>query len=198
MLSGCASNQPSQPVAQAPVAALPPLPMDSIAATSKSEPLAILEPPPTNSVPTNSVTLAWNASTSPLVAGYRIYYGTASGSYTNGMIDVGNVTQATLSLLWPCTVARYYFVSTAYAFVSGTTNIVESPNSNEAHFPPYPPILTGYHLSGSGSVASSSDLSHWQAFTNVDTNGIDLPTGLAIQFFRGTNLNLKPNLFYPQ
>jgi len=32
---------------------------------------------------TGSVTLAWNACTDPNVAGYNVYYGGASGAYTN-------------------------------------------------------------------------------------------------------------------
>jgi hypothetical protein len=42
---------------------------------------------------TGSVTLAWNPSTDPLVAGYNIYYGGASGTYTNE-ICAGNATNA--------------------------------------------------------------------------------------------------------
>jgi len=45
---------------------------------------------------TQNVTLAWNPSTDSTVAGYKIYYGSASGNYTN-VVDVGNVTNATIS-----------------------------------------------------------------------------------------------------
>ena len=45
-----------------------------------------------------SVTLAWNPENS--VAGYRLHYGTASGTYTQ-TTDVGNVTTATVSSLTP-------------------------------------------------------------------------------------------------
>lgn len=43
-----------------------------------------------------SITLTWNASASPNVIGYDIYYGPACGTYTN-MVSVGNVTNATIS-----------------------------------------------------------------------------------------------------
>ena len=43
-----------------------------------------------------SVTLTWTASTDTNVAGYNIYYGGASGDYTN-MINAGNVTSITIS-----------------------------------------------------------------------------------------------------
>ena len=58
-----------------------------------------------------SVTLAWNASPGPGVAGYRVYYGVASRVYTS-MVSVGVVTNATIpGLLEGVT---YYFAVTAY------------------------------------------------------------------------------------
>jgi Fibronectin type III domain len=61
---------------------------------------------------TGSVTLAWNASTDPSVAGYNVYYGGASGTYTNE-ICAGDATNATISGLVEGT--TYYFVATTYA-----------------------------------------------------------------------------------
>ncbi len=71
----------------------------------------------------NSVTLAWDASTSSNLAGYRVYYGTASRNYSTN-IDVGNVTTYTLANLAPGT---YYFAVTAY-----NTLAEQSGYSNEA------------------------------------------------------------------
>lgn len=61
--------------------------------------------PPTNlrtiaSGATNAISLAWTASSTPEVIGYRILYGLASGSLTN-VINVGNVTTASISSLTP-------------------------------------------------------------------------------------------------
>src|ERR1039458_479020 len=75
---------------------------------------------------TGSVTLAWNASTDPSVAGYNVYYGGASGAYTNE-ISVGNATNATISGLVQGT--TYYFAATTYA-ASG----MESPFSSEVSY----------------------------------------------------------------
>ena len=72
---------------------------------------------------TGSVTLAWNASTDPNVAGYNVYYGGACGAYTN-KICAGNATNATISGLTQGT--TYYFAATTYA-ASG----MESPYSSE-------------------------------------------------------------------
>lgn len=61
-------------------------------------------------VAAQSVTLAWDASTEPDLAGYRVYYGTAQRQYS-AHIDVGNVTTFTINDLADGT---YYFAATAY------------------------------------------------------------------------------------
>lgn len=57
---------------------------------------------------TSSVTIAWNRSMSPDVVGYIIYYGGASGIYTNE-ISAGNVTNMTISGLQDG--SSYYFAA---------------------------------------------------------------------------------------
>lgn len=74
-------------------------------------------------LPSPGVTLKWNPSASSEVAGYRIYYGAASGDYTNS-IGAGNVTSNTISGLVPG--ATYYFAVKAY-----DASAVESTFSNE-------------------------------------------------------------------
>jgi hypothetical protein len=59
-----------------------------------------------------NVDLAWSPSTAPLVAGYNLYYGGASGVYTNE-VSAGNATNATISGLIPGT--AYFFAATAYS-----------------------------------------------------------------------------------
>ena len=71
---------------------------------------------------TSSVSLSWNTSTSPGIAGYNIYYGGASGNYTN-VVSASNSTNAVISGLVDG--GTYYFAATAYdAFgdVSGFSN----------------------------------------------------------------------------
>jgi hypothetical protein len=72
-----------------------------------------------------NLTLAWsrNSSRSPEVAGYRVYYGTASKKYTNN-IAVGNVATYVVSGL--STGVPYFFAITAY-----NTNGLESLFSKE-------------------------------------------------------------------
>ena len=75
-----------------------------------------------------SVTLAWDVDTDPTVVGYRLYYGTSSGSYTQSS-DVENRTTATISDL--AVGYTYFFVVRAYNALG-----LESPPSNELSFTP--------------------------------------------------------------
>ena len=88
-------------------------------------------PPSSPSTPsqTGNVTLAWDAPTtnedgSDLtdLAGYRVYYGTSSGSYTNS-VNIGNFTSAVISNL---SLGTWYFAITAY-----NSSSVESSYSTE-------------------------------------------------------------------
>jgi hypothetical protein len=71
------------------------------------------------------VTLAWDANTDPAVAGYKLYYGTASRTYGKP-VDVSNVTQYTLTGIQEGVNA--YFAITAY-----DANRNESAFSNEVN-----------------------------------------------------------------
>jgi len=70
-----------------------------------------------------SLTLAWDLSLDPSVAGYNVYYGGTSGTYTN-MTSAGNAPQFAITGLLGGT--TYFFVVTAYD-ASGD----ESPFSDE-------------------------------------------------------------------
>ena len=73
-----------------------------------------------------SLTLAWDSNTDANLAGYKVYYGTASGSYSI-VVDVGNCTSLTISSLEAG--KTYFFAATAYA-ASGE----ESGKSNEIRY----------------------------------------------------------------
>lgn len=85
-----------------------------------------------------NITLAWDPSPGSDIAGYNIYYGAASGSYTN-RVPVGNVTNATVKGLIEG--STYYFAATAM-----NTSGLESDLSNEVAYsapgsPNQPPTL---------------------------------------------------------
>lgn len=60
---------------------------------------------------TQSVTLAWDPSPDFTVAGYKMYYGVASGDYTN-LVDAGNAASGSIPDLVEGT--TYFFAATAY------------------------------------------------------------------------------------
>jgi PKD repeat protein len=74
-----------------------------------------------------SANLAWNASTSSNVGGYKISYGQTSGNYAS-TIDVGNKTTYAVPGLQEG--SKYYFAVKAY----DSTKTVESGYSNETNF----------------------------------------------------------------
>ncbi len=65
------------------------------------------------------VTLAWDPNPEPAVEGYRVYYGKASGFYTN-VLDVGNRTDCVIPGLDAGT--TYFFACTAYSATGDESN----------------------------------------------------------------------------
>jgi hypothetical protein len=78
--------------------------------------------------PGASVNLAWTGSPSPEATGYRIYYGAASGNYSNS-VPVGNVTATNITGL--ANGVPYFFAVVAY-----TATGLESAFSNEIVYVP--------------------------------------------------------------
>ena len=77
-------------------------------------------------VPVGSVVLAWNPDSDPTVTGYKINYGTASGSYT-ASVDAGAKTMGEVTGLTPG--VTYYFAATGYNSAG-----VQGGYSNEVTF----------------------------------------------------------------
>src|SRR5271169_6365870 len=146
-----------------------------------------------------NIMLAWNAEGG--VAGYRLHYGTASGSYDQ-TTDVGSSTTATVSSLTPG--VTYFFVVTAF-----NTAGLESLPSNEVSFTAalnLPAISAMQQLPNGGfqftvtdavgqtdSVYASSDLATWTLLTAfVNTTGafvVDDPEAANVErrFYRVTD-----------
>jgi hypothetical protein len=143
---------------------------------------------------TYSVTLAWNPSPSTDVIGYHLYYGTASGIYTNDIV-LGNVTSVTVSGLSSGVI--YYFAMTAIG-----PDGQESVPSNETSYRQEPPggpqmqilgvsgglfVLTVSGTSGHAyEIQATQDLVTWTVIGTVtldavgsldftDTNAADFP-----------------------
>jgi hypothetical protein len=114
---------------------------------------------------TSSIALAWNRSSTTNVTGYRVYYGVASGNYSNSIV-AGNVTNNTVPGL--AGGVTYFFAVTAYN-ASG----LESTFSNELSYVPVVPstsvsITTGRRgvLILRGQAGQRHSILATQNFTN--------------------------------
>ena len=124
LLAGCSGSSSSPPPTGvgSPSGSGTVTPPPSGGGTVTPPPASSTTPPPSSGSTLPAATLTWTASTSSTVTGYRIYYGTTSGTYTNH-IDVGNITQYAIQTL---PAGTYYFAVTAYDASGG-----ESADSNE-------------------------------------------------------------------
>ena len=110
-----------------------------------------------------SVTLAWDASPSPCVTGYLIYYGTNSRSYSF-------VTNAGLALTQTVLLpraGRWFFAATAY-----DAQGLESDYSNEVEWEARPasPVLEGEPwVRLSPVIERSTNLVDWVSSTGAPT-----------------------------
>ena len=119
-----------------------------------------------------AVDLAWDANTESDLAGYNIYYGTASGNYSHS-IDVGNITEYTLTDLDEG--VTYYLAATAYdedenesAYSVELVHTTSNPIIDPTHT-----ITTSADAHGSISPSGSVTVSHGsnQTFTiSADAN----------------------------
>lgn len=130
-----------------------PTPATTIAAISEpqvSAPFAFpaaAQPSPWN------VSLKWDVSPDASVIGYRVYYGNASGDYTNS-IAVGNTNTVTVTNL--VRGATYFFAATAF-----DADNLESAFSNEIHWPSnaiYVPV-----------IEASVDFTNWHTVMELPT-----------------------------
>lgn len=93
----------------------------------------------------DGITLAWDPNPEPEVAGYKVYSGSASRTYTGGA-DVGNWTNCFMSGLEPG--KTYYFSATAYSSTGE-----ESDYSAEVVYTV--PVTCSFSLSSASQVYSS-------------------------------------------
>ena len=146
---------------------------------------------------TQSVILEWSPSPDTNVVGCNIYYGGASGDYTN-MVNAGYVTNATISGL--VAGVTYYFAATAYdAFGQ------ESAYSTEISYlvPPPPPSMQirsapggQFLLTVSGLAGHIFEIQATQDFVTWTTVGtMTLDTGGSADF-TDTNAGNFQQRFY--
>jgi hypothetical protein len=146
---------------------------------------------------TANVTLAWDAITNPIVAGYNIYYGGASGVYTN-KTSIGLVTSVTISNL--VSGDTYYFAATTYdaagaesAFSSEVSYTVPTP-------PPGVQLLVTparqFVLTVTGPVGHTYDIQATQDFKTWTVIGTVTMGDSGSLSFTDTNAAGFPSRFY--
>jgi len=128
LLAGCSANAQPIPVVNAPNLSAYSGIFNLTASSTNSVALAA----PVGITKRGSVQLKWDASSDLTVTGYRIYWGTNSGSYLQSL-DVGTNTTARVANLDEG--VMHYFAATAYDSIG-----IESPFSNEAS------TITGFYV----------------------------------------------------
>jgi predicted phage tail protein len=122
-----------------------------------------------------TVTARWDANTDSHTVGYRVYYGTASGSY-QWNVDAGNATSAPLTLQAGST---YYVTVRAY-----NASLQLGPPSNEATIsltsppPPPPPPAPAPTAQISATLGANNVATViWQTAnaTSATVNGVSVP-----------------------
>jgi len=128
------------------------------------------------------VTLAWDASASTNVAGYRLYYGTNTRSY-QFVTNAGLVLTQAVVLPWR---GRWWFAATAYS-----TNGLESDFSSEVSWEskPLPPAMAGSSWVRLAPVfGRSTNLAAWGSVTGEATW---FPATNRAEFFRVNRLLME-------
>jgi chitodextrinase len=111
-----------------------------------------------------TISLTWDPSSSTNLAGYRVYYGSAPGTYTKSL-DVGNTTSATVTGVADCT--TWYLSVKAY----NTAGTESTAYSNE---------VTGWARPVVASVAPSS--AKQGSRVTLTLTGNDFGSGATVQF----------------
>jgi hypothetical protein len=136
----------------------------------------------------HEVTVAWDASPDPDVAGYRVYYGTNSRAY-GWSTNAGLALEQTVRLPWS---GHWYFAATTYDDYG-----VESDFSNEADcwvglMPPVVRSVTNVPASGTWVrvapvLERSTNLVDW---TEIGSWAVLLPATEAQEFFRVNRIEI--------
>lgn len=140
----------------------------------------------------SSLTINWNASVSPGVAGYNVYYGTSSGIYSY-TLNAGNATSVTIDNLTPG--VTYYFAATAYdaygnqSFLSSEISYVApngltiSQSSTSGGSPVLEfPVAPGHWYEVQASTNLQDWISIWQSSTFSANSTVQFSDPDAINF----------------
>ena len=144
---------------------------------------------PTNA---NAVIVSWNASLDPTLAGYKIYYGSSSGNYTN-VLDAHMATNVTISGLANRT--TYYFAATEYDAAANESDYYsyESTYAVPASLPPVLSVVSNLTIVVTATNPSTVSLS-WKAGKDATLAGYTVYIGNASgSYTRVIDAGLKTN-----
>jgi hypothetical protein len=145
---------------------------------------------------TVSVPLSWNPSADPNVAGYKIYYGGASGVYTNS-VDVGNVTNAIITGLTANT--TYYFAATSYDAFGDESGYSDETSASATTSPAAAATLAPAACVSGQFAFSVSGVTNAQCIVQASTNLVDwvsIQTNTAPFTFVDSNASQFSQRFY--
>jgi hypothetical protein len=142
-----------------------------------------------------SVPLAWNPSPDANVAGYKIYYGGASRTYTNS-VDVGNVTSTVIAGLAEGT--TYFFAATTYGadgVESDFSDEATAVTANAVVTPPVPPAPPApVYQSPALDALNNLTINENAGAQTISLTGISLGNGQALNVTAvSSNPALIPN-----
>ncbi len=129
-----------------------------------------------------SITLAWSPSSDSIVTGYNIYYGVASGQYTNHVFVSGvSTTNATVNNLVDG--VAYYFAAKS-CDASGN----ESVFSNEVNYQP----VTTPAVPPSISWSQPADITYGTALSAAPFRMLSATTQRLIPFGMDSSSRIRP------
>jgi hypothetical protein len=121
------------------------------------------------------VTLAWDANTEPELTGYKIYYGTVSGTYGTP-VDVGKVTTYTVTGL--ADGRTYYFAATAYDSVGNESGYSNEVTYTTAGIPAIGLLGNAVAIASGDTTPSTADFTD---FGGADVSGATVVRTFTIQ-----------------
>lgn len=134
-----------------------------------------------------TVSLAWNPNPETNIAGYRLRYGIASGSYTE-TVDAGSSLTATATGLDGGT--TYYFTVVAYNTAGQT-----SPNATEISYT-IPGTPNAAPLAEAFTITTTEDTNAAATLSAIDPDGDPLTYTVVTAPAKGTLTGTAPNLTY--
>ncbi|MDZ7344185.1 MAG: fibronectin type III domain-containing protein, partial [candidate division KSB1 bacterium] len=139
--------------------------------------------------------VSWTANTEPDLAGYKIYYGRATGDY-NTSIDIGNVTQYTVNQLNEG--VTYFFVVTAYDLAGNESAFSKEVSALVPAIDRTPPTVTSVQIVDQNTVEvkfseSVSSTSAQNRANYTIKNGISISSAILQSDNRTVILSTSPH-----